>query len=114
VSKPSQPDLFGEATPAPVDPLIDLAVTLPDHCKCGIPDAIIGPGAGPQLASLRCRACGVHRGWLPLTTYQFLAEIVAKFGRPVEPIAIRRRQRSVGFINIGRRETNDDEKQSWT
>jgi hypothetical protein len=106
MSKPSQFDLFGE--PVPADPLLDLVVTPPDPCKCGTHDAIIGAGAGPHLASLHCRACGLHRGWLPLVTYQFLAEIVAKFGRPVEPIAIRRRQRSVGFINIGKRETDAD------
>jgi hypothetical protein len=73
------------------DPLIGLTVIIPDFCRsCGDNVAKIGPPAGPHLASLRCTRCDQHRGWLPRTAHQFLTEVVNKFGRPTEPIAIRR------------------------
>ena len=34
-------------------------------------DAIIGPGRGPHRASLSCRFCNVHRGWLNKETAAF-------------------------------------------
>ena len=99
MTRHQQPDLFGNAEPAPSNPLLDLVVTLPDVCnQCGAAEAVIGAGRGPHLASLRCRACQIHRGWVGQQTYKFLAEIVAKFGRPETPIAIRR-ARDIGFIN---------------
>jgi hypothetical protein len=84
-----QHDLFG-ATPEERDPLVGLAVQLPDTCRCGANVARIGPPVGPHLAELRCASCGRHRGWLPRAAHQFLSEIVNKFGRPDTPIAIRR------------------------
>ena len=102
MTKHPQLNLFNEATLAPTDPLLGLGVLLPDACKqCGSREATIGPGAGPHLASLHCQ-CGVHfRGWVGARTHAFLTEIVAKFGRPETPIEIRR-QRSIGFIEIGK------------
>jgi hypothetical protein len=82
-------DLFPETVP-PADPLYGLAVRLPDACSCGHNVARIGPPAGPHLAELRCARCEQHRGWLPRPAHQFLTETVSKFGRPTEPIAIRR------------------------
>jgi hypothetical protein len=32
--------------------------------RCPSEDWIIGPGAGPHVASLSCAACGAHGGWL--------------------------------------------------
>jgi hypothetical protein len=80
----AQPDLFDTARPA--DPLIGLAVKLPDTCgKCGQLVAIISAGKLPHCASLLCRSCGLHRGWI------FLKEIINKFGSPSEPIVFRNR-----------------------
>jgi hypothetical protein len=77
-----------------------LIVALPDSCsRCGGHVAEIGPGAGPHKASLRCAACETHRGWISGNSYAFLAEFVRNFGRPTEPIAIRRARRSIGFIS---------------
>jgi hypothetical protein len=80
------------------DPLLDLVVSLPDLCKCGAAKAVIGAGRGPHLASLRCCACESHRGWLGHQTHSFLTKIVNQFGRPSEPVAIRR-ARDIGFIS---------------
>ena len=72
------------------DPLIGLAVQLPDACRCGRDVARIGPPVGPHLAELRCARCNRHRGWLPRVAHQFLLEVVTQFGRPDTPICIRR------------------------
>jgi hypothetical protein len=90
-AKRRQLNLFAEPSPAPTDPLIGLAVRLPhDPCRCGTNVAEIGPGKGPHLASLSCRACGAHRGWISHTTHEFLTAIVNKFGCPETPIVIQR------------------------
>jgi hypothetical protein len=70
------------------DPILHLAVTLPDPCPCGKHDALICAGAGPHKASLRCQWCNHHRGWLSHTTHTFLTQLVKKFGRPIAPIAV--------------------------
>jgi hypothetical protein len=82
----SQLDLF-VSLPELRGPLTGLAVRLPEHCCCGSDVARIGPPAGPHLAELRCEH---HRGWLPRQAHQFLIELINKFGRPTEPIVIRR------------------------
>jgi hypothetical protein len=84
-----QPDMF-VTTPEERGPLVGLAVRLPDRCRCDSDVARIGPPVGPHLAELRCAHCGQHRGWLPRQAHSFLVETVQKFGRPVDPIAIRR------------------------
>lgn len=112
MNKPLQRD--NKAVAALADPLIGLIVTLPDRCKCGTHEAIVGPGAGPHLASLRCGACEAHRGWMSATSHAFLTETIKQFGRPEAPIVIKRsKSGGVGFINIGkldssREETTDD------
>jgi hypothetical protein len=86
----AQFDLFDPATAA--HPLTGLAVKLPDTCsKCGHLVAIIGPSKPPHFASLLCRSCGMHRGWLSRANYTFLNEIINKFGAPTEPIVFRNR-----------------------
>jgi hypothetical protein len=81
----SQSDLF-----APAQPLAGLEVRLPDPCRCSGAIALLGPGAGPHRASLHCRECSTHRGWVSHTTYEFLCSVANKFGRPQRPITIRR------------------------
>jgi hypothetical protein len=84
-------DPFRENAPAPSDPVIGLAVRMPhDPCRCGATAAEIGAGRGAHSPSLRCFACGAHRGWISHATHKFLTEIVDKFGRPETPIVIQR------------------------
>jgi hypothetical protein len=107
----AQPDLFDTARPA--DPLIGLAVKLPDTCgKCGQLVAIISAGKLPHCASLLCRSCGLHRGWISRANYTFLKEIINKFGSPSEPIVFRNRSTKpeenddgVSVVQNGRRDT---------
>ena len=84
----AQLDLFGAAPPA--DPLLGIAVTLPDTCsKCADLVAIIGPGKPPHSASVLCRSCGLHRGWLSRANYTFLNEAINTGGALREPIVLR-------------------------
>jgi hypothetical protein len=67
-------------------------VKLPGTCsKCGGLIAIVGPGKPPHSASLLCKSCGLHRGWISRANYSFLHEIINKFGAPTEPIVFRNR-----------------------
>jgi hypothetical protein len=90
----SQPDLFQQpATPLPPrDRTHGLVVQLPESCRCGCGLAVIGEVKGPHIASLRCAnaECRAHRGWVSRQSHASITEIVTKFGRPNEPIAIRR------------------------
>jgi hypothetical protein len=85
-------DLFGdEAEPQQTDPLVGLTVDLEDPCKwCRTHLVIIGAGKGPHLASLKCKACGEHRGWMSRQSYTFLTKTTEQFGRTSEPIKVRR------------------------
>ena len=94
--KHSQLDLFDEASPIPASPIpsslrspIDgLAVHLDQHCRCGATLAVIAKGKGPHVAALRCPDCDRFRQWLPQKVCEFLTELVARCGRPTEPIEI--------------------------
>jgi hypothetical protein len=69
---------------------IRLERTIDGPCAvCGETAVIIGAGTGPHVAALRCRRCDRHRGWLPKTVADFLIALIARFGRPAEPITIR-------------------------
>jgi hypothetical protein len=86
----AQLHLFDGAASA--NPLSGLSVKLPDTCSnCGDLVAIIGPGKPPHCASLLCRSCRLHRGWISGANYTFLSEIINKFGAPTEPIVFRSR-----------------------
>ena len=85
----AQFDLF-VTTPEERGPLFGLAVKLPDTCRCNSDVVRIGAPCGPHLAELRCSHCERHRGWLPREAHKFITEIISNFGRPTEPIAIRR------------------------
>jgi hypothetical protein len=81
------------ATKTQPAPLIGLKIrlrrTIDVPCgECGETVVVIGDGAGPHIASLRCAACNRHRGWLPKTVAEFLLETIARFGRPSEIITI--------------------------
>jgi hypothetical protein len=72
---------------------IKLERTIKVPCaECGETVLVIGPGAGPHIASLRCAVCDRHRGWLPKAAANFLEASVTLFGRPTEPITVRSSQ----------------------
>ncbi len=87
-----QGDFFGAPKPPPNNLLLGLSVRLPDVCsECGEVVALIGAGKGPHKASLSCNSCGHFRGWISAESYNFIAEIINKFGgAPTTPILIRR------------------------
>jgi hypothetical protein len=60
----------------------------PNACpRCGDPVAVVGAGKSPHDASLRCRFCDRHLGWLSRLHCAFLHEVIAE-GAPREPIAL--------------------------
>ena len=88
---PYQFELFPNA-PAPSKALrgliAGLAVHLHRPCGCGATIAVITEGKGPHAAALECPNCCRFRQWVPRTVLQFLVELVARCGRPTEPIEI--------------------------
>jgi hypothetical protein len=69
---------------------LQLKRTVDKPCvTCGETTVVIGEGAGPQAASLRCAGCDRHRGWLPRSITKFLSEMARLFGVPDEPVLIR-------------------------
>jgi hypothetical protein len=64
------------------DPLAGLPVKLPEQCRCGSEVALIGAGTEIHRASLRCRSCGRHRGWLSKITANWIETVAVKFGAP--------------------------------
>lgn len=81
---PLQPDLFG---PTPVAP-DEVAVQLQTACRCGDVVAVVGAGAGPHAASLRCQSCGRHCAWLARAHVAFINRVIERRGIPREPIAL--------------------------
>jgi hypothetical protein len=74
-----------------VSSIYGLSVALPDNCRhCETNLAKIDFGEGPHRASLRCCNCIAHRGWMSREMYAFVEESAHEFGRPTEPIIIRR------------------------
>lgn len=88
--RPDQFDLFQNtsAGPKPRSSIAGLTVHLDQHCRCGATVAVIVEGKGPHVAALRCPDCNVFRQWLPRKVCEFLSELVARTGRPTEPIEI--------------------------
>lgn len=88
------PDLFSApvtlGTAASADPT-GLGVKMVHRpCRsCGSTHFIIGPGKGPHLASVKCIECNQHSGWLSRGALAFIRMTIEKFGRPIEPIAVR-------------------------
>jgi hypothetical protein len=69
---------------------IKLERTIDGPCAvCGETAVVVGAGAGPHVAALRCLCCGRHRGWLSKTVADFLMDLVVRFGRPTAPVTIR-------------------------
>ena len=56
---------------------------------CGGTVVVIGEGADPHAAGLRCAVCDRHRGSLPGAITSFLAKTVRLFGVPDDPFFVR-------------------------
>jgi hypothetical protein len=84
----TQLDFF--VPPMSADPVLGLAVRPPAACRqCGDPVATVGPGKPPHYASLRCRSCNLHRGWLSRVHHANLTEVINTAGAaPREPIVL--------------------------
>jgi hypothetical protein len=66
-----------------------LEVILEYPCRrCRSTAAIVAAGTGPHAAALECASCGRFQQWLARECCGFLTEVVARFGRPTEPIRI--------------------------
>jgi hypothetical protein len=71
--------------------LADLKVCVARGCRqCSHDILITGPGKEPHRASLTCVRCGRHCGWLSAESAAFISEIIEHFGRPTEPIEVRK------------------------
>jgi hypothetical protein len=95
-------------TNAAPDAIVGLTLHLPDKCKCSGTIALIG-GTAPHCALLHCALCDAHRGWVSRGTYDFIAEIADKSGRPTAPIVIRHVER---IINSGSKLNNSLQRNS--
>jgi hypothetical protein len=87
----TQRDLFGSTTESD-NPIVGLSATLPGrpYRQCGSINATIeSTGRAMHHGSLRC-SCGQFRGWLSRNTYEVVTAFIKEFGRPTEPIEIRR------------------------
>jgi hypothetical protein len=84
-------DLFEvESQSSSAGPLIGLRVKIQGgHCNCGEELAVLGSSSGPHAAAILC-ACGAHRGWLGHEIANAIARVIKEFGRPDEPIVLRR------------------------
>ena|SRR5262249_7306290 len=84
-----------QAETCPVTPSTDanpigLAITMPEPCpRCSGHDAVIGAGRGPHKASIMC-VCGRHLSWMSVLTFNFIAEVVRRFGQPNESVCVNR------------------------
>ena len=77
----------------PTAPLHGIEVTIESKTArpcCAQNGFVLGHGNGVHAASITCVHCGAHRGWLSKQTAQQIEAIIEKFGRPTEPIVLRR------------------------
>jgi hypothetical protein len=84
-------DLFGTTT-LPSTSIVGLLVSMADRpCRtCGSTNFVVGAGKAMHAASVMCSACGRHGGWVSQASYAFINEVVDVFGRPEQPIIVRR------------------------
>jgi hypothetical protein len=76
---------FNLPDPPSPDRITGIAVRPSNVCRrCGDPVAIIGPGTPPHCASLHCRSCELHRGWLSRAHCAYLVEIVCRRRRAAQ------------------------------
>jgi hypothetical protein len=92
-------DLLGTDAP----PLrVRLERSIDHEAGCCSNVATVHIGRGPHAAELRCSDCGAHRGWLPKEAHDFVTQLAARFGAPVEPIILR--DQSIGDHQMEKRQ----------
>jgi hypothetical protein len=71
--------------------LIGIRITMPDGCPvCDSHQAVLGSSKAMHAACFRCEQCDRHRGWASAAFSGLVQGIIDQFGRPVEPITVRR------------------------
>ena len=79
------------------DPVVGLKVQPPTPCrKCRCITARIAEGQWLNVP-LICTSCGVERGRLSYETFKFIRRVVETFGRPTEPIKLKKTDLSKQF-----------------
>jgi predicted Zn finger-like uncharacterized protein len=58
--------------------------------KCSSRILVTATDFGADQVALRCVRCRKHAGWLSPVSAEFLADIVHHFGKPAEPVEVRR------------------------
>jgi hypothetical protein len=89
-------DLFGELVSKITDPIVGLKVQTPTPCKCRCAIARLAEGKWLNVP-LVCTWCGMERGRLSYETLKFIRRVVETFGRPTEPIKLKRSDLSKQF-----------------
>ena len=80
--------LFGD-NPQPAKGLIGVRLVMPSRCpRCHGTPAVMGAGKAMRAAALIC-ICGRHLGWMSSDTFNFISDLVRRFGRPTETIVVR-------------------------
>src|SRR6516165_1823177 len=88
------PDLFVKYV---TDPVVGLKVQMPTPCrKCHCITARTAEGQWLNVPLL-CTSCGIERGRLSYETLKFIRRVVETFGRPTEPIKLKRSDLSKQF-----------------
>ena len=83
---PGQDDLFGG------NPLAGVHVKLGRRCECGADTlCIVGATSKIHAAMLACPHCNRNAGWLSKDAASFIISVIEKFGRPTEPVVVRRK-----------------------
>ena len=90
-------DLFGELVSKITDPIVGLKVQMPTPCrKCHCTTARTAEGQWLNIPLL-CTSCGIERGRLSYETFKFIRRVVETFGRPTEPIKLKKTDLSKQF-----------------
>jgi hypothetical protein len=93
----NQHDLFGELVSKIIDPIVGLKVQMPTPCrKCHCIIACTAEGQWLNVPLL-CTSCGIERGRLSYETFKFIRRVVETFGRPTEPIKLKKTDLSKQF-----------------
>src|SRR5262249_1701818 len=78
------------------DPIVGLKVQTPTPCKCRCAIARMAEGQWLNVPLL-CTSCGIERGRLCYETLKFVRRVVETFGRPTEPIKLKKTDLSKQF-----------------
>src|SRR5215469_3955380 len=81
------------------DPIVGLKVQMPTPCqKCRCITTRTAEGQWLNVPLL-CTSCGIERGRLCYETLKFIRRVVETFGRPTEPIKLKKTDLSKQFLH---------------